>query len=182
MVRILRELGRIIGALAVVAGAAAGILAALDTVPGALAGEPRGVVKVARVEDAERHLGARLLVPAFFPDSLRWPPAAVSYVFGPPATALLSFDARAGGTALLLAQSVPAATPLSEELWPPANVMSTTSTTVDGGRLAVDRVLDADGRFWSQTSFVARGRRVALRSAGPAAELARMALSLEHAP
>jgi hypothetical protein len=183
--RVLAELLRIAATLGVVLGTTALLLAGLDKVPYLLRGVPVGVVHVADVAEAQRRMGARLLVPAYFPDTLAWPPARIDMVLGPPATVALRITNRVGDREgreeqLRIAETASGLGPLPRDLWPEAKVLHVTRVTVGDEETELLRVLTDDGVFWHELSFTLAGRRISLRSRGGVEELLRMARSMEH--
>jgi signal transduction histidine kinase len=108
-----------VGGLAAVLVGAALVLSFLDALPAWLAGEARDVRRARTVDEAERRLRARLVVPSYFPDTLAWPPRAVRFTLGVPGAAALHVDGRDGRPRALIAETV---TPgeIPERLVPPA--------------------------------------------------------------
>lgn len=174
-----RELTRILTTLGLVMGATAGILRGLDSLPGYLLGEPRGVKRYRTLEEVERKLGERLLLPSYFPDTLRWPPAAIRLVSGPPPSVTLAFVGREGDEErLILSQAFGRAGPLSPQLLPPGLVLQTTTVSVGGTEGELTRIRGEDGVIWHEVGWQREGRQVALRFRGPVEELLKMARSM----
>jgi hypothetical protein len=167
---------RTLGGLAAVLAGAAATLAVLDALPGVIAGEVRGVRSAASVEEAERRLRASLLVPAFFPDTIAWPPARIRIALGPQGGAVLSFDGRDGRPRLLWAQAAgPGEVP--PRLLPPARALDAAPAPTLGGRATVRRVVGPDGEVWQEVAWRADGRGLVLRTRGGVEEALRMARS-----
>src|SRR5947209_1967239 len=108
--------------LALVAGAAAAALRGLDRLPDLL-GEPAAGRPFTSVVAVERRVGARLLLPAYFPDTLQWPAARIRVIGHRPALVVLAFAARsegprAGAERLWLAQSIGGRRWPDEAQWP----------------------------------------------------------------
>ncbi len=176
------EMARALATLALVLGGTAGVLGTLDAVPGWIQGEPRGVRRVGSIEEAERALRARLVIPAFFPDTLRWPPTTVRIARdGAPAVAL-GFEARAGGLALVLAQTVGGAGPISPRLLPETTVLRSDPLRVGTSPGVLRRVVGADGAVWTEVAWAMGDRRLALRGKGGVEDLVRMARSAHPEP
>jgi len=162
--------------LLVVLGAMAALLAAIDSIPRRFF-EPPGGRAFASIPELERRLGERLALPAWFPDSLRWPPARIRFASGRPASVVLGFTGSEGGAErLLLGQSVGGSAPLPAGLWPPGVVLDRAESDV--GR--IERVQGEDGRVWHQIAWHRWGRLLALRSAGPPDELLRIARGMRR--
>lgn len=172
------ELGRIVVTLALVVGATAGLLRALDTLPGYLQGEPRGVRSFGSIEEIERRLRERVRLPAYFPDTLRWPPAAIRLDSGPPPAVALTFVGREDGEErLVIVQSFGPTALASPRLLAPGRPLQTTSVPVGEAEARVVRILGPDGLVWHDVSWRARDRQLTLRSRGSLEELLRMARS-----
>lgn len=156
----------------------AGVLRGIDEVPGLLSGTSRGVVRHASVESAEHQLSARLLVPAYFPDRLAWPPTEVKTATGPPRAAALSFEGRGGSVdRLLLVQTLaPGAAPRT--LLPRGEEFDPREIEVKGRPALLRDVRLPSGEVWQELSLAVGDRRVTLRYEGPGGELLRMAGSL----
>jgi hypothetical protein len=178
---LLLEALRAAGALVAVLAAAAVALAAVDAVPAWLAGESREVRRARTVDDVERRLRTRLLVPFYFPSTLAWPPERVRWVAGPPGAVLLEVKRHGGGPRLLLAQTVaPGAVP--GRLLPEAQVLSRSPVAVGAAEGTLSRVVDEGGGVAWEVAWEQGGRSVVLRSRGSLDELLRMARSAREAP
>lgn len=171
------ELLRALAALALVMGGATAALAALDAAPGWLQGEPRGVRRLSGVDDAERRLKARLYLPAFFPDRYRWPPSSVRLLLGDPASVALGFEAREGGLALLLGQTVGGEGPVSPRVLPHAETLQRSAVRLGDGEGTLARVVGEDGAVWHEVAWRQGGRTLVMRGKAGTEELLRMARS-----
>jgi len=175
----LRDVAGLLGPYLGAVAAVSALLLFLDAIPSLVLGGARGVRVHPSVEEAERALGARLLVPVYFPETYGWPPASVRTSAGAPRAAALTLERRGTrGPALLFVQS------LDGDSAPPAKLLPRGSEThaaaVDlGGTTArlTDVLLPPDGTFYD-LSFVAAGRRVVFRFQGPPEEVLKMARSL----
>lgn len=175
--RPVRETLRALGTLVLVMGAATAALATLDAVPAWIQGEPRGVRKAASVEEAERRLKARLFLPAYFPDTLRWPPRAVRYAAEDTPSVALFFDSRDGGPALVLAQTVGGPGPISPLVLPEGALLQSSALAVGDGEGTLSRVVGEDGSIWHEVAWTKAGVRLALRGNVPVETLVKMARS-----
>lgn len=176
----LRQLSLILATLGLVMGATAGALRGLDALAGYLQGEPRGVKRYRSIEEVEKKVGARVLLPAYFPDTLAWPPAAVRLARRPWPTVALSFAGREGnGHRLFIYQTFGEAGSLSPELLPPpGQLLNTTTVLLDGSEGRLSRIVGENGEIWHVLTWEKDGRQLALRFRGPVEELLRMARSL----
>jgi hypothetical protein len=172
------ELARTVAIVVLVVGTTALLLRALDAVPRYLLGEPRGIRAYATVEEAERRVKARLFLPAYFPDTIRWPPAAVRVDSGPPRAVGLTFVARQGGDDLLfILQSFGDTRRHSSRLLPAAVALQTTTVAIREATGEVTRVATEDGRVWHDITWPVGGRSITLRFRGALDEALRMARS-----
>jgi len=172
----------IIVTLAAVLGAAAGLLRVADSLPALLRGQ-EGVARLPSIEAAEQTLGARLWLPAYFPDTIAWPPTAVVVHRGPPPFVTLTFADRAGEPTLVIGQSLGsvAVAPPSEP-FPRAQVLHSVTVALHGADVKLVRLVDREGRTWHHLAWEMEGRRLSLRSRGSADELLRMARSVRGRP
>jgi hypothetical protein len=177
---LLADAARTVVGLAFVLGLAAAVLAILDAVPAWIAGESRDVRRAQTVHDAERRLHARLVLPAYFPDTLSWPPRRIRFTVGPPGAAALSVDGRDGSPRLLLAETT-APGDIPEALVPEAQVLDRSQVAVGAARGTLSRVVD-DGVTGWQLAWEQDGRSLLLRSRGTVDELLRMARSARETP
>jgi hypothetical protein len=163
--------------LVLVLGGAVATLAVLDAIPGWLHGEPRGVRRVASLEEAERRLQARAALPSYFPDTYVWPPSVVRITRDEGGAVGMTFTDRAGAPSLVYAQTLASAAPLPAGLVGRAAVIQQQSAALgEEGTLA--RVVAEDGALWNQLEWTARERRFLLRSRGSLEDMLRMARSV----
>lgn len=176
---VVRELTLVLTTLGLVLGAMVGLLRGLDSLPGYLLGEPRGGKTYRNVEEVERKLGERLLLPSYFPDTLRWPPAAIRLVSGPPLSVTLTFMGREGDEErFIVYQAFGGAGPVPPQLLPPGLVLHTTTVSVGGTAGELSRIRAEDGAIWHEIGWWREGRRMTLRFRGPVEELLKMARSM----
>jgi hypothetical protein len=175
--RPVQETARALVTLVLVMGATAAALATIDAVPAWVQGEPHGVRKAASVEEAERRLKARLFLPAYFPDTLRWPPRAVRFVAEDTASVALFFDGRDGAPALVLAQTVRGPGPISPLVVPQGSPLQSSALAVGDGEGMLSRIVGEDGTIWHEVAWRKAEARLALRGKVPVETLVRMARS-----
>lgn len=175
---LLGEVARTVATLVLVVGTAAVLLRALDAVPRYLLGEPRGIRAYASVEEAERRVRARLYLPAYFPDTIRWPPTAVRVESGPPPAVALTFVGREeGAEVLLILQRLDRAPRRPSRLLPAAATLQTATVVLREARGEVARVATADGRVWHDITWPVGDRTMTLRFRGDLEDGLRMARS-----
>lgn len=176
---VLRELALVLTTVGLVMAAAAGLLRGLDALAGYLVGEPRGVKAYRSIEAVERRLGERLLLPRYFPGTLRWPPHAIRFASGPPSSVTLTFvGTDAEEERLVVYQALAGAGSISPQLLPPALVLHTTAVSVGGTEGKLSRIRREDGELWQDLTWQEEGRQLALRFKGPVEELLKMARSM----
>lgn len=167
------EIVRMLATLVWVTGATVVTLGVLGAMPGWITGD-RGVVReAASVQDAERRLGARVLVPGYFPDRLLWPPKAIHVAGGRRGSVRLDFAARSGPDLHLL-EATREGEPIAPELLGDRTVLRTSRASVGKLPATLSDVL-VDGKLHRELAFELNGWAVVLRSSGDVEELFRMA-------
>lgn len=169
------ELVRMLASFFWVVLATVASLALLGWIPVWLGGD-KGAVHVATVQEAERRLGARVLVPGYFPASLAWPPAEIRVAGGRHGSVLLGFAAREGGSRVELLQAIEPGAEIARELLEGRTVLRS-SPAVVGGRPATLSDVLSGGKRSHELAWELQGRAMVLRSSGDVEELFRMAKS-----
>jgi hypothetical protein len=160
---------------------AAGSLKFLDSVPGLILGTPRGVTGYSSIEQAERALGRNLLVPPYFPDTLRWPPTSVEATAGPSPAVILRFAGRDGRRdRLQLCETPGPGATAPQEVLPDVAVLETATISIEGKRGRLARVLTEEGRLLHELTWRNGERLLVLRFDGPVDQLLAMAQSIER--
>lgn len=173
-----REAAALAGGLGVVLFAAVLALRAFDALPRVLSGEHRGVTRYESIEGAERVLGFRLFLPAFFPDTLQWPPASVRVYKGPPAASALAFAGRDGSPDRLVIYQVPGArATVPMALMPAGQMLQTVQVPMPVGEGTLIRFEAPDGAIANDLIWYRPDVTLAFRYAGPANELLTIARS-----
>lgn len=163
--------------LAVLAAAAA--LRVADAVPRVLLGVPRGVVRPVDVASLERESGRRMPMPAYFPDSLEWPPAEVRLHAGGSA-AIWCRQRPAGGLALILATAPPGTGAIAAAVLPPAVELQREGALLGARPASVSRVRDQDGAVWQQVEWQTPDQIILLRYRGTLDGLLKIAGSVRE--
>ena len=177
--RLLEALGAV-GSVALVFGAAAVLLYAVDALPAWITGEPRHVRRAASIEEVERRLRTRLVLPYYFPKTLTWPPRRIWFTLGPPGAAAIAVDGREGGPGLFLAETLgPGGIP--PRLVPEAQVLHRSPVTVGAAQGVLSRIIE-DGSVGWELRWEQDGRTLLLRSRGTVDELLRIGRSAREAP
>jgi hypothetical protein len=168
------ELVRMVATFVWVAGATVATVAALGALPGWIVGERGTVRRAETVQEAERRLGARILVPGYFPERLAWPPRSILVAGGRRGSVRLDLDARDGGPDLHILQATREGEPISPELLQGRTVLRTSRTAVGHHPATLSDVL-VEGVPQRELAWENQGRAMILRSAGDVEDLFRMA-------
>lgn len=170
------ELARMLAALLWVAATSALVIAALGALPGWIAGEGSAVRHAGSVQEAERRLGAVLMLPGYFPQRLAWPPSEIRLAGGRRGSAALTIVDRTGAPAIQILQSTAEGAEIAPPLLADRNVLRVQRTTVGPYPATLSAVLVA-GQPWQELAWEQRGRAVLLRTRGDLDELYHMAHS-----
>jgi hypothetical protein len=167
------ELARMLASFLWVLAATAGSLAFLGALPVWMTGD-RGPGRAATIQEAERRLGARVLVPGYFPERLAWPPAEIRVAGGRHGSVHLTFSCKDGGSPVELLQSIDPGVPIAADLLEARTVLKTDRTSVSGEPATLSEVL-VHGERTRELAWELQGRSMILRSRGDIEELFRMA-------
>jgi len=162
--------------LLAVAAAAFGLRLA-DAVPRVALGVPRGVVMARDVRQLERESGRRMPVPAYFPDTIEWPPAeARMHTRG---SAAIWCRQRTGrGIALVVATAPPCTREIAAAVLPASVELQREEGTLGSLPAVVSRVRDAEGGLWQQVQWQTPDQIVLIRYRGTLDELLKIAGSV----
>jgi hypothetical protein len=170
---------QVLGAWLLVVVATAFGLRVADALPRAALGVPRGVVRAGSLDELERATGRRMPVPAFFPDSIEWPPVEARMDTG--GSAAIWFRRRpAGGIEMILASAPLGAAELGAALLPESVELQREAAAVGTRPAFVSRVRDAEGTVWQQVQWQAGGRIILIRYRGTLEQLLQMAGSIRE--
>jgi len=168
-----------LGAWLLVFAASAFSLHVTDALPRVAHGVPRGVVRVAGVAELERATGRRMPVPAYYPDSIEWPPAdARMHMDG--SAAISSRQRPGGGMALVIASAPRGASGIATVLLPDSLELQREEALLGTRPAVVSRVRDADGAVWQQVQWQSRGQIILIRYRGTLDELLKIAGSVRE--
>ncbi len=170
------ELARMLATLAWVVAATAGGIVLLGALPGWITGESGKVRSALTIQDAERRLGARILVPGYFPERLEWPPHRIRLAGGRRGSVKLSIAARGGGPGIEILEATREGEAIAPVLLEGRTVLRAGPTTVGSRPATIANVL-VDGHPAHDLSWDIEGRAMILRSYGGVDELFRMAKS-----
>ena len=168
---------RLVVAWLLVVAASVLALRAADALPRAALDIPRGVRRAADVEGLERASGRRMPVPAYFPDTLAWPPADAR-LHSSGSAAIWCRRRDGSGTALIVATAPRGAQGVADAVLPPTVELQREPAVIDERALVVSRVRDADGAVWQQVQWQAPAQRVLVRYRGTLDELLKIAGSV----
>jgi hypothetical protein len=170
------EIARMLATLAFVAVNAALLVLGLGLVPRLVSGDA-GPHRAATMQEAERRLGTRIVLPGYYPARLAWPPAEIRVAGGRRGSVRLTFAARQGGPGLEMLAATRPGDEIDGALLAGRTVLSSRRTTV-GGRPAELASVLVEGAPWQELSWSVDGRAVLLRTQGDLDELMRIAHSL----
>jgi len=162
--------------LLAVAAAAFGLRLA-DAVPRVALGVPRGVVRAPDVAHLERETGRPMPVPAYFPDTIQWPPSEVRLHTGGSA-AVWCRQRSGGGIALIVATAPPAGRDIAAAVLPASVELQQEETTLAGRPAVVSRVRDGEGAVWQQVLWRTPRQIILVRYRGTLDELMKIAGSV----
>jgi len=169
--------GRLVLTWLLVVAASVVALRVADALPRAALDIPRGVSRAADVEGLERASGRRMPVPAYFPDTLGWPPAeARLHSSGSAAIWCRRRDSRE--TALIVATAPGGAQAVANAVLPSSIELQREAAVIGERALVVSRVRDADGAVWQQVQWQAPAQLVLVRYRGTLDELLKIAGSV----
>jgi hypothetical protein len=168
------ELVRMLATFVWIAGATVATVAGLGAVPGLVTGDRGTVRRFETIQEAERRLGARILVPGYFPARLEWPPHAIQVAGGRRGSVRLDFTCRDGGAEIHLLQATREGDDVAPELLEGRTVLRTSRAQVGVHPAKLSDVL-VEGRLHRELAWETQGRAMILRSAGDVEELFRMA-------
>jgi len=153
-------------------------LRALDEFPGRATGVARGVRRVDSMPALERHLSRSMPIPAYFPDTLTWPPHTLLLFGG--TSASMSFGHRQTGTTWLIVAIGFGTASVAPQVLPPATPLQTESTVVRRAAATVDRLLDRDGVIWYQLTWHELGTTRMVRYRGTLDDAMLIASSIDE--
>jgi len=159
------------------AAAAAVGLRLLDALPRVALGLPRGVVRATDLRQLERQSGRRMPVPAYFPDTIQWPPAEARMHTGGSA-AVWCRSRTGGGIALVVATAPPGAREIAAAVLPASVELQREAGTLGSRPAVVSRVRDAEGALWQQVQWQRQGQIILVRYRGTLDELLTIAGSV----
>jgi hypothetical protein len=166
--------------LALVMGGAAAGLRVLDALPALVTGEARDRGRFESVDEVERAVHGRLLLPAYFPDRLRWPPETIRLHDGQPPSVTVEITDHVGIPALVVWQGLGLTDAVPEHLPAFTRILSVTTVRVGEDRADLVRAICADGRIWLDLRWEVDGRSLLVRSRGSVEELLRIAGSIRR--
>jgi hypothetical protein len=148
-----------------------------DALPRLALGVPRGVVRAPDVPQLERASGRRMPVPAYFPDTIEWPPEeARMHTSG---SAAVWCRLRTGrGIALIVATAPPGTPDIAAAVLPASVELQREAGSLGSRPAVVSRVRDAEGTLWHQVQWQLQGQIILVRYRGTLDELLKIAGSV----
>lgn len=139
------------------------------------------VKEYAAVEDVERALGMKVLLPGYFPDYLSWPAYKITVQRRPAIDIWLHFLSRDGSReALSIREIVWAEDTPPVTIAGPDKILQRTSIDVDGTRGTLYVGQAADGGNMNQLRWQQGDRYIVVTTLQPLLELVRIASSMSH--
>ena len=156
----------------------AAVLRVIDAIPGLLVELPRTVREHASIADAERAIGRHLELPAYFPDTLRWPAAQVRSSLGEGRAVAVGFSGVDGRpTRLALCDSLGSPNDCDDLLLTPVTVLESRRIELEGRPALLRRLLEREGRLLHEIRWQAGRRFRIMRYDGGVDQLLLMAQS-----
>jgi len=156
----------------------AAVLRLVDAIPGILVELPRTVREHPSVAFAERAIGRRVELPAYFPDSLRWPAARVRSSLGPARAVALAFSGADGRPArLALCDAIRSPEDCDDLLLASVTVLERRAIEFEGHQAQLRRVLERNGRLLHELRWQTGDRVRVMRYDGGVDQLLLMAQS-----
>lgn len=180
MGRFLRESVRIVLPLVLVLGAVSLSLSLLNRLPSYIQENRADGVRVYNtVDEAERDLGVRIWIPAYFPDYLHWPPVEIKAKRRPVLTISLLFRSRQGADPVLFIHEIlsePGELPADAR--EPGPVVNRYKIDIGDGQGSLTLSKDKEGRNWSYLSWEKGGRYLVGLTVHSPEELLKIARSI----
>lgn len=179
MKKFMKEAAKIAWSLALILGVTAGGLRLLGVVPGLVQPTAAGVEEFASVEKAQSSLGFEVVIPAYFPSYLSWPPERITGQREPFPKSQMYFVAPSLHTeALIIEQAVTGKGDVLSEIPWVATVQQEMPVDVNGaqGTLIVGKKADGgvvNAVYWQTNSY-----RFVIVSLYPINDLLTMARSM----
>lgn len=176
--RFLREMAGVVVPVLLLTLAAGALLRMLNKAPEHIQPEQKNVVLYQSIEEAERTLRIRILVPSYFPDYLAWPPLSIRSERKPKFKVTLEFRYQdRNQLALTLEESFP------EEgkrlvLEPPPRPWHREFILLNGSQGEMISWIDEEGFLWHNAKWKARGRLFEAKSILPEEEFLRILRSI----
>jgi hypothetical protein len=178
----MRTICRVVAVWTMVVGSVALAVKGMDWLPGLVTGTPQRVRVYSSVGEAEQAIGASLWLPAYYPDTLLWPPARIDAWPGPPTSvALRVSDRESRLERFVLIQSIEAPGEAPAALLDSVLVLDSADVAIGTRTGRLSRVLTSDGQVLHDVSWTHGVRRLTIRFRGPAEQLLLIAESLERA-
>jgi hypothetical protein len=174
-----RGLARLLGVWLLVAASAAIGLRAADAVPRLVLGVPRGVVRAPDLAQLDLASGRRMPVPAYFPDSIEWPPVEI-LLHSDGSAAFWCRQRPAGGMALIVATAPPGMRAIAAAVLPASVDLQREGGSLGDRPAVVSRVRDADGAVWQQVQWQTPGQIILVRYRGTLDGLLKIAGSVHE--
>lgn len=141
--------------------------------------QSKEIQKYQNIEEAEARLGIDIMLPAYYPDYLAFPPARIEVEQEPVLLISLFISSREEGKGILIIReiishslSLPPGAPRLKEVW------EETEVGIDGNLGTLILGKGSDGNFYNEVVWRAEDRHFILTTTLPPAELLKIAQSL----
>lgn len=175
--RLLKDLPGIIGPLLAILAGMALLLRAADYLPSLWLREVLPEVeRFQSPRELEAKLGTKLLLPAYFPDYLAWPPSRIELYHWPGLEVRMFIISREDQQTRLMIYQL-----LSDEVALPADpglVLAEKNIDIRGRRAQLAWIRDRAGQRWCRLGWQAAQGRMVLLAKLPPGELVRIAQSM----
>lgn len=133
------------------------------------------------VGELERTTGHRLAMPAYFPRTLRWPPAQLRTAGHRPTAAVVGLTGADGGAVQLwVVQTLDGRGELPDDLLPPATALESGPLEVSGAPARLRRLIGDDGHLWQELAWDHGDQSLLLRARTGLEQLQKMADSVRR--
>jgi hypothetical protein len=155
------------------------LLRVADALPGVALGLPRGVRRVDAVAELERITGRRMPVPAYYPDTIEWPPIERRYDAAGSAAIWCRYRSS-GVTGLVIATAPPGMDRIAAGVMPGSADLQREESTMLGRPATLARVRGIDGAVWQQVQWRGLHQIITVRYRGTLDELMKVAGSIHE--
>lgn len=175
----MKELSKIFISLMLIMGLVTGTLVILNAVP-PLIHKDQAIQTFDTIEEAEYKLGVRLLLPAYFPDYISWPPTKTQVQQRPYRMVSLSFQGRRNQDLMMTIHQVFSEQTLTlPELFPVTSFGRGIPIKLNTQKATFATFVKGDGQRWNCVWWRGSDRQVIITARFPEIELLKIAKSMK---